>query len=233
MLTTDEIDTCCTLLFGKETKLTRDFTEKLNSETLHRAYRIQVRKSHPDRAAILMRNHRELQEEFITIDRAYRKLMKEIHRKTMVSPVKKKSTNAGKRPASSVEIPLLPLPVGQYLLYRGIIDLSHLLASIAWQREARPPVGMVAVDLGYILPKDIMAIIHQKKPRERFCETAVRIGQLNSLQQRAIVSHQRNLQPKLGTYFLREKLISKGELHRLIAELEEHNLRAGKKLRRV
>jgi hypothetical protein len=123
-------------------------------------------------------------------------------------------------------IPEKEIPLGQYLLYHGVITLRTLIQAIQWQRMQRPQFGLIAREWKLLTREEITSIFRNKRLHEKIGECALRLGYLNSFQHRAILSKQKNIQRPIGQYFVEQKILSAADLERHLYSHRRHNARA-------
>jgi len=126
-------------------------------------------------------------------------------------------------PLYSGRMPTRRLLLGQYLYYSGSISLSQLIKAIVWQRLHRPSVGAIAVSWDWLTGPDVLAILRSRKYGEKFGECAIRLGYLSRYQLTRILEKQKTTQPRIGKYFLDERLLTSGDLFKLVVEMKMHN----------
>jgi len=122
--------------------------------------------------------------------------------------------------------PFLPkdeLLIGQYLFYSNMISLNSLIEAVHWQRNQRPSFGKIALEWNIITQDDIISILRNMRPREKFGHCAFRMGLINSFQYRAILARQQNAQKPIGEYFVKRGLISREELGVMLNQVKIHN----------
>jgi hypothetical protein len=228
---------------------------RLDPSDLKSAFRDIAKKTHPDRARHLGVSEQELSERFKQIHWAYKALHDFIVKgETKIIPPRTRprrqapaqqaqqaegarSANAGtatdpgsdraeNRMPGKRDIPLTELPLGQYLLFNGIISLQSLIKAILWQRQQRPAFGAIAREWNLMTRNDIAAIFKNRRPNEKVGECALRLGYLNSFQRHAILCKQTRAQRPLGQYFIEERIISAADMERLLVDHRKHNSRA-------
>jgi hypothetical protein len=123
------------------------------------------------------------------------------------------------------DLPRKKLLFGRYLYYSGIISSKTLIEAIVWQKRQRPTVGRIAVQWDWLDQNDILRILSQRKPNEKFGEYALRRGYLNRYQLTLLLGRQRLLQPRIGLYFIEKKILNARQLEALINKMQRHNCR--------
>ncbi len=118
------------------------------------------------------------------------------------------------------------VPLGQYLLFQGIITLKTLIQAIHWQRVQRPPFGTIAREWKILTREEILSIFRNRRMHEKFGECALRLGYLNSFQHRAILCKQKNIQRPIGQFFVEQSILSPAELERHLFNHRRHNAQA-------
>jgi hypothetical protein len=123
------------------------------------------------------------------------------------------------------DLPQKKLLFGRYLYYSGIISSRTLIEAIVWQKKQRPAVGGIATQWDWLNHRDIMKILSQRKPGEKFGECALRRGYLNRYQLTLLLGRQGLLQPRIGLYFVEQGILNARELASLVERLRQHNRR--------
>lgn len=119
--------------------------------------------------------------------------------------------------------PTYKLKLGQFLYFAGEISWQDLVRAMRWQRDQRPAYGEIAKAWGWLNDRDIAAVRAATDLPGMFGERAVALGLLSAKQAAFLVRHQHHCQPRLGDYFVRERLLLSQELNRLLAALNRHN----------
>ncbi|HOW81498.1 MAG TPA: DnaJ domain-containing protein [Spirochaetota bacterium] len=243
-----------TLLFSETGLRSIDQIYRISSASLKTAYREKAKKNHPDRARQLGVSEAVLSERFKEITRAYNDLNRFIQgcsRSSAARPAgydhryrgkekKKEHHNTETQPgrdareesaagAWKTEYRMMSgkeVPLGQYLLFQGIITLKTLIQAIHWQRVQRPPFGTIAREWKILTREEILSIFRNRRMHEKFGECALRLGYLNSFQHRAILCKQKNIQRPIGQFFVEQSILSPAELERHLFNHRRHNAQA-------
>ncbi|NIR56370.1 MAG: hypothetical protein GWM98_20175 [Nitrospinaceae bacterium] len=125
----------------------------------------------------------------------------------------------------SCRIPERTLEFGHYLYHRGLITYTQLINALVWQRQQRPVLGELAINLGWLKKEDTLTVTRQRGPYARFGERAIRMGLLSPGQVKALILYQRTMQKKLGQYFVEKGILSAEEIEHLARKMDEHNSR--------
>jgi len=127
------------------------------------------------------------------------------------------------------DLPRRRLRFAEYLYYSGRVRWSELVEAIAWQRSQRPPVGRIAVELGYLAHDDVGVILERRRLAGAiaipFGEWAVRIGYLTQFQVLAALGRQLRGQRRIGQYFVERGLLGPDELEDVRHRVLGHNTR--------
>ncbi|TAH54439.1 MAG: hypothetical protein EWM51_06745 [Treponema sp.] len=126
-------------------------------------------------------------------------------------------------PPGSRVLPPIRLRLGEYLYYTGRIDWTTFFGAISWQIRNRPKIGDIALSLGMLELEDILEIIRQRRPGELFGETAVRLGLLEAYDLLILCGRQRLLNRPIGTFFIKEGILSEKDLVEAVVRLNRHN----------
>ena len=232
------IDACRTL-FGDDLLLSREFLTYLQPTGVRAAYRLKAKEAHPDRFAGSPLNIRQQQTAFFQeVNKAYdllRSFFQEREQELRLGAAPKstgfRSSKTKPRrhsPADSKgshRIPERTLEFGHYLYHRGLISYSQLINALVWQRQQRPVLGELAINLGWLKKEDTLTVTRQRGPYARFGERAIRLGLLSPGQVKALILYQRTMQKKLGQYFVEKSILSAEEIEHLVQKLTEHNAR--------
>ncbi len=234
----------CRVLFGPEVSITPQFLRYLQPEGARNAYRQRVREHHPDRhpqAGYLQ--VRQLEAAFIQTADAYRQLTAFLTQRPVIPPVSEGRPQAagcnpvdpGHRPAESGTeqrrgelfhegpVPAIPLKIGRYLYFRGVVSLQAVMRALCWQRGERPSLGTLARSRGWLDDGAVHRILQTAEVAGRFGERAVSLGLLTPQQCRELLAHQRAVQPLLGGYFVAHDGLTRHGLTLLERERCCHN----------
>lgn len=234
----------CQVLFGDNVRIPDDCLKMLRLSDLKSAYRKRVLETHPDRAALLIAPAHILEEECKQVNSAYDRLRRYLENPTRFRII---NADARKKPARSGDwqnrrkgttqrdgraagehyfkgtLPARRLPLGSFMYYSGLISWKNLIDAIVWQKRQRPAIGVIAVQKRWIGRGDIYLILKARKMGERFGECAIRMGHLSQDQLNRLLTTQKVRQPRIGQYFVREGLLSKSEIERLVKHHNRHN----------
>jgi hypothetical protein len=128
------------------------------------------------------------------------------------------------------DLPQRRLRFAEFLYYSGRVGWGDLVEAIAWQRAQRPPVGRIAVDLGFLDPEDVPVLLERRRRAATaggvpFGEWAVREGYLTSFQLLAVLGHQLRLQRPIGQYFVERGLLDPDDVDLVRRRILRHNAR--------
>lgn len=243
-ITDADVVLACRTLFGNTVDISRDFLHTIQPGRVKSAYRKKAKEHHPDLfAANPVHIQQKQTDRFREIIRAYDVLNLFFMQRATGGPQPAPRTApardreprddaraAGQRAAAKNDdgyyrgnLPHEVLQIGQYLYYRGRISFDALINSLVWQRKQRPSIGDLAVQWGWLDAEGLQKIsVACERPR-LFGEKAVDLGLLSVFQVNAILLSQRSHQERLGDYFIRNAILSSGELEHLVRELKEHN----------
>ena len=235
-VTEAEVFRACRTLFGPELQFNREFLAYLQPAGARSAYRKKAKVIHPDRfavaaAAVQARQHRLFQD----LNQAHQTIQDYLKQQKTFSSGhvsrqrgytqpqrRQQEPETPKRPQPG-PLPPRPLQFGLFLYYLGIVPFKVLVEALTWQRRQRPVFGEIARRWGWLSDEDIRRIINYRGGLLKFGERAERLGLLSSLQVRTLLYHQRTRQKQIGDYFVQQGLFDETTLHRLLAQLAEHN----------
>jgi hypothetical protein len=128
------------------------------------------------------------------------------------------------------DLPQRRLRFAEFLYYSGRVGWSDLVEAIAWQRAQRPPVGRIAVDLGFLEPEDVPVLLERRRRAASagglpFGEWAVREGYLTSFQLLAVLGRQLRLQRPIGQFFVERGLLDPDDVDLVRRRILRHNAR--------
>jgi hypothetical protein len=116
------------------------------------------------------------------------------------------------------------MEVGLYLYYRGAVTYKQLMEALIWQRKQRPTLGKIARRWGWLNPEEVLRILRGSE-LGRFGDRAIKMDLLTPFQVNTLLYFQRVNQQRLGNFFVEQKILSSGQMERLVQQLEEHNRR--------
>ncbi|PLX79269.1 MAG: J domain-containing protein [Desulfuromonas sp.] len=224
----------CRTLFGDGPLLCRDFLSYLQPNGVKAAYRLKAKEAHPDRFAGSEPHIRKQQTAFFQeVNRAYdllRSFFRERehgtgHPRSSGYTSQRQRHGGNPNGRNSCRIPERPLQFGHYLYHRGLISYQQLINALVWQRQQRPMLGELAVQVGWLRDEDTLAICRQREGYARFGERAIRMGKLSTGQVKALILHQRTMHKKIGQYFVEKEILSAEEVEHLAEKMKEHNVR--------
>jgi hypothetical protein len=129
------------------------------------------------------------------------------------------------------DLPRRRLRFAEYLYYSGRVRWTDLVDAIAWQRAQRPPIGRIAVDLGFLRPDDVGVILERRRLAAAnaipFGEWAVRIGRMTPYQVLVAVGHQLRRQRPIGQFFVDRGVLDADEVEAIRQRILRHNVRFG------
>jgi hypothetical protein len=216
----------CRILFGPEVFLSREFLAYLQEEGVNSAFRKRALDVHPDRAGLSGLSLEKSCEEFQALQVACEILRQYIHSREVTA-----GRTCGGGPVSTrrtIEPGRLPekkLPFGRFLYRMGIIEWGQLIRALAWQKSGRMKIGELGVRLGYLNKESVLIILKNCGANGAFGLTARKMGLLSNDEVRDLLRRQRNMQKKIGSFFVERGLLSKTELHELLRQCHEHNRR--------
>jgi hypothetical protein len=127
------------------------------------------------------------------------------------------------------DLPRRKLKFAEYLYYSGWIGWSELVEAIAWQRAQRPPLGRLAVELGFLAPHDVPALLDRRRlaaaTATPFGEWAVRQGFLTPFQLLALLGQQGRRQRPIGQFFVERGLLDADDVGLVRDRILRHNAR--------
>jgi len=220
-------------LFGQNNNIRVDFLKCLTPDILKKEYHIKAMHTHPDRAAIIGKSIESMNNEFNKISSAFEMLNSFIlNGKRTIDDIKysekKRKENITQHPRQSIkyykgEIPQWRLLFGQYLYFSVLISWNLLIESIVWQRNSRPPIGQLAVNLKMLSYKDVSYVLKNKKYNEKFGAFAIKAGYFDKINFQALLHHQLELQKQIGRFFIEKNIFNNSELLIHIKNQRIHN----------
>lgn len=229
----------CRTLFGDEVNLGPEFLAYLQPSGAKIAFRTQAKQHHPDYFCAAPPEVRARQTaRFREIHQAYSLLREFLEsrrpRAFRSTPAPKparapRSSRVKPKPTATAPgyptMPPLRLEFGLFAFYCGKITYAQLIDALLWQRRQRPTIGAIAQRWGWLSARTVDTILSHRGHSSRFGRKAVELGLLTPLQVDALLRHQRNLQQRLGQYFIDQGLMTAVEADQLAHDLEHHNAR--------
>lgn len=124
------------------------------------------------------------------------------------------------RPSS---IPAIPLEFGMFSYYQGRVSYRQLIEALVWQRRQRPTLGVIAQKWGWLSEAKVAQIMGHRGHSLRFGKKAVELGYLKPHQVEALLHYQRSLQQRIGRYFIEKGLMTEAEADKVAQSLKSHN----------
>jgi len=228
------------ILFGEATDLRRVTAAEVKS-----AFRRRVRTLHPDSAQYVSQHCGEAVSSLVSardiliehLEAAQKKAAKPTPAKssnpfstyarpTVVKPVRPVTEKIPKKEHERYYTGVFPtykLKFGQFLYFATEISWQDLVRGMRWQRDQRPPYGEIAKAWGWLTDRDIQVVRSATEIPGVFGERAVAIGLLTPKQAAFLVRHQHHSQPRLGEYFVKEKILLPNDVTQLLKAMERHN----------
>jgi hypothetical protein len=132
-------------------------------------------------------------------------------------------------PVRPEDLPQRRLRFAEYLYYSGRVRWSELVEAIAWQRAQRPPIGRIAVQLGYLAHDDVGVILERRRlagaNATPFGEWAIRLGYLTPFQVLAMLGQQLRAQRPIGQYFVDRGILGPDDVDEVRRRVLRHNTR--------
>jgi hypothetical protein len=144
----------------------------------------------------------------------------------IVSPVRS-SVDAKKDLFYSGVIPPRKLRFGTYLYYRGIISYYNVMESIAWQKDRRPLIGQMAMQIGKLSADEFARIMMRVKNGECFGVVARSQQLLSAPVITTLVKAQEKYDCRIGRYFTEKKILTEADVRTLEEEMRLHNGKFG------
>ena len=241
------IDACATLLGPQALKKGQGFLRQLDISVIRQAYRRLALAYHPDAALRPGARPGSVDgKRFIEASRAYETLMGYLLKRR--SPAPPGTARARPRPAGPTTasgqgsawgagasarttrfyhgpLPGRRLRLAEFLYYSGRVSWQSLIASIVWQRSAKPKFAELARELRTISGRDLLNILRAKRRHEQTGETARRLRLLSAEEVERILRLQRARHKPIGRYFVENERMASAELARIVGELFRHNAR--------
>lgn len=238
-------------LFGTDVPRDPEALERLDRQSVRRAYHLRAQSCHPDRASDLGASEAELTQKFQSLQAAYTFMLEQLESLKSVgsggAPAGSASSSPGpgargpvSPPAGAAQgpgyhsdiyytgpVPNEPLLLGRYLYYSGRISYRSLKRALTWQRSQRPMFGDLARSWNLFGQSELSLLLSERRKSEPIGQAAVRLGLLTPAQRDWIVSRQRYEQQPLGTYLRRLGAVTEQELQEALEDHEAHNAELG------
>jgi hypothetical protein len=124
-------------------------------------------------------------------------------------------------------VPARKFRLATFLYYRGLISYYHVMESIAWQKDRRPLMGQMAMQIGHLTSDQFARIIVRVKNGERFGTVARKEKLLSGPVIAAIVKAQEKYDCRIGRYFIEKGLLSPQMLAKAENDMRLHNNKYG------
>lgn len=233
------------LVLGRPVPLCSPEILLLDAKRLKREYYRRAREFHPDRAAVSGLDPAYLTLRFRSVCEAYEGVLDSLNSGAFNALVREASRagesarapdafrfqrantrqQGSSRMFHSGRMPRIRLRLGQYLYYNRDIDLQTLIRSVSWQMRARPKLGDIGIQLGYLSHDDILGILRGKGGSELFGEAAVRLGFLTPAKLAVLSGRQLLLNLPIGRFFVENGYLEESVLESRLDSLKRHNLR--------
>ena len=220
------------LLFGPGFEPPRDRVSEAWQREVREAWHRRALETHPDRAAALGRDAREMALEFQELHEAYRTLRPPDEPSVEPDAVRAPPPQARRPARPPVDhvhrggLPRRPLLFAEYLYYSGRVSWRNLVEAVAWQRRQRPSIGRIAVEWGHLDDGQVREVLQARRGGAKpFGEIAREMGLLTGAQLLALLGRQRRLQRRIGEYFVEAGILGHREVPALEADLLAHNAR--------
>jgi len=218
----------CQILFGANIDLSPGFLQYLRPSGVRAAYLRRAKEVHPDRH---IHEDPSLQQKQNALFRQLVEAMETASNYLKQRPIRLAAQKTASRYYRG-PIPQLPLKIGMYLYYRGLIHTQHLIDALTWQRRQRASIGQLAKQWGWLDDQGIHAILCNRDRLVKFGkfgERARDMGYLTTNQVKGLLWLQRAQQEKLGQYFVQAGVVTPVQMERLVVLLKKHNAQAARK----
>ena len=113
--------------------------------------------------------------------------------------------------------------MGTFLYYRGLISYYQVIESIAWQKNRRPLIGQMAMQIGKLTANQFARIMVHVKNGECFGTIARKQKLLSNSVIQTLVKAQEKYDCRIGRYFVEKRILSDDEIRKLEEEMCRHN----------
>ncbi|WP_459893767.1 hypothetical protein, partial [Desulfothermus okinawensis] len=121
-------------------------------------------------------------------------------------------------------IPKRKLKFAEFLYYNHVISWKDYIRAIIWQKTQRDKIGEIAVRWNYIEKNQLYFILENKKSDSLTGQLMIQYGYISPFQLKVILYQQKKQQPKIGKFFLKNKILSTKELRYYLFQHRLHNL---------
>ena len=228
MISQTQLAEACGLLFGENFSFTPETLEYIAPSGIKQAFRSRVKFCHPDLNPDLLDGTPSPERDFVRLKEAYDFLLalKDGRKPVFVRGFHPAENDRGR---SQETLPKRPLRIGEFLYLSGKISWSELINGLVWQKRTKPRLGELAVVRGYLEKDQVKKVLEFCVRRKRtgvreyrFGEAAVAMGILPPESMEKLLRSQKCLHP-LGSYFIREEILSRNDLISLLTDLNRHN----------
>lgn len=122
-------------------------------------------------------------------------------------------------------LPPRRLRLSSFLYYRGVISYYHMMESVAWQKNRRPLIGQMAMQIGQLTADGFARIIVHVKNGERFGSVARKYHLLSGNVITTLVKAQEKYDCRIGRFFVEKKILSDHDIEQFDLEMQLHNRR--------
>ena len=122
-------------------------------------------------------------------------------------------------------LPPRRLRLSTFLYYRGVISYYHMMESVAWQKNRRPLIGQMAMQIGKLTADGFARIIVQVKNGEQFGVVARKYHLLSGNVIATLVKAQEKYDCRIGRFFVEKNILSDRAIQQFDQEMRQHNLR--------
>ncbi|MCX8083516.1 MAG: J domain-containing protein [Calditerrivibrio sp.] len=223
----------CRILFENQKFIDTNFLRHISMEDVKSAYKKLVFQYHPD---MFIGYPPEIVEEkrsyFIKIVEAYELLTKYIIGREIGKNKLLEHTETTKNPEKEYThihnnkkryIPKRNLKFSEFLYYHGVIDWDLYIKSINWQRRQRDRIGEIALRWRYLDEEGLYFVLQSKKPTQLTGEIMLKYSIVTPFQLKSLLFQQRKEQPKIGEFFLINKVLTPKDLNYFLGLHQAHN----------
>lgn len=226
-----DIKNAFTILFDCKTSDDFAFAVKnVDSDRAKRVFREKIKRNHPDLAALTGESPQILERKFKLINEAYRIIEKycmencnpffEIKDPFVRAEPELKPDIKGFYPGA---IPRRSLRFAEFLYYKRMIDWETLIKALVWQYKKRPRFGDIARVVGFFDDEKLSYILRNMKVNEMIGEAAVRLNVIDNHKLYVVLGFQRRYNLPIGTFFIKNRILTKMQLDKTLVEIRNHN----------